>query len=432
MSSSQSIFFTDRSRQGLFQKCPRARFWGTVYGGWGIQPAMPDLDMELGKGIHFGVANLLDGNDLEFSVNAARTTLAALLQDFYPSGLINDAYLQLAEGLLRAFYAIWYPKLKAKFQIVGKAEQEMAAWLNGEEAGIAHMSRPDAVLKDKASGEFGVWSIKTTSFSDDAELELEYRTDTQGLAEMWSAEQFFGGRSLVNHGDESRVESDEAQCSNRQTSKAPTNPKMSWSQLFIIHTGAKEKTEEGTIHLSPAYQGWYKDDGLGSVQLAHSYWWKDASGKKKGLGQAWKRFNVAEMYSGGIAQWIADLVAGKIQPEAGNPLEALFFLPPAYYRREKSIEEWRLSTFYQEDNIRFHSEMYHSKELAEVHKDRILLQIFPQYRSSCIYMRRKCAFYQLCHGTAGEAENPFEHGFKWREVNHPVEISLQEKSKGEL
>ena len=390
MSSSQT-FFTDRSRQVLFQKCPRARFWSTVYGGWGIQPSVPDLDMELGKAIHAGIGSLLDTGELEQSLEAAALGLAASLQGFYPSQLVN-AYLQLLEGLLRAFYSIWYPRLKAKFQLIGPAEQEMTVWLDtAVPSSIAHMSRPDAVLKDKASGEYGVWSIKTTSFSDDAELELEYRTDTQGMAEMWAAEKFF-------------------------------ETKMSWSQLFVIHTGQKEKTEEGPIHLSPAYQGWYKDDGLGSVQLAHSYWWKDAQGKKKGLGQAWKRFAVAEMYEGGIAGWIADLQAGKIQPEAGNPLESLFFLPPAFYRREESIEEWRLSTFYQENNIMFQSESYHSEEISDEVKDVVLLETFPQHRSSCIYMRRKCPFYQLCHGTAGEAEDPFQHGFKWREVNHPQEI----------
>lgn len=394
--ASNPTFFTDRSRQVAFQKCPRARFWGIVYGGWGISLATPDLDMELGKAIHVGVGSLLDTGELEQSLEAAVQGLAGALDSFYPPQLVNT-YLQLTEGLLRAFYALWYPRIKAKFQIVGKAEQEMSAWLNGEEAGIVHMSRPDAVLRDKASGEYGVWSVKTTSFADDAELELEYRTDTQGMAEMWAAEKFF-------------------------------NQKMSWSQLFVIHTGAKEKTEEGPIHISPAYQGWYKDDGLGSIQLAHSYWWKDEQGKRRGLGQAWKRFAVAEMYQGGIAQWIAaDLTAGKIQPEVGNPLESLFFLPPAFYRREETIEEWRMSTFYQEDWIKRTSETYHQEGISDSIQDRILLSTFPQHRSSCIYMRRKCAFYQLCHGTAGEAANPFAHGFKWREINHP-----QEKAKEEV
>lgn len=388
-------FFTDRSRQVQFEKCPRARFWSTVYGGWGIQPAVPNLDLELGIAIHEGVASLLDGGELNDAVNHVNALQTSALLGFYPLPLVNT-YLQLTEGLLRAFEKIQYPKLKTKFQLVGPAEQEMTAFLNGAESEVAHMSRPDAVLKDKMRDEYGVWSLKTTSFSDDAELELQYRTDTQGLAEMWAAEQFFG-------------------------------TKMSWSQLLIIHTGAKEQTEDGPIHISPAYQGWYKDDGLGTVQLAHSYWWKDVSGKKKGLGQAWKRFNVAEMYTGGITQWIEDLAAGKIQPEAGNVLEGLFFLPPAYYRREESIQEWRLATFYQEEIIKFTSDLYHKEEVSDEIKDRIFLNTFPQHRSSCIYMRRKCDFYQLCHGTAGEAENPFEHGFKWREINHP-----QEKGKGEV
>ena len=387
--SNSRPFFTSRSSQVLYQKCPRLRFWNSIYGKRGIQPIEPSLDMELGSAIHEGVASLLDTGELEQSLEAAALSLSTALGSFYPASLVNT-YRQLTEGLLRAFYALWYPRLRAKFQVVGKAEQEMSAWLNGEEAGIVHMSRPDAVLRDKASGEYGVWSVKTTSFADDSELELEYRTDTQGMAEMWAAEKFF-------------------------------EAKMSWSQLFVIHTGAKEKTEDGPIHVSPAYQGWYKDDGLGSVQLAHSYWWKDGQGKRRGLGQAWKRFAVAEMYEGGIAGWITDLAAGKIQPEAGNPLEGLFFLPPAFYRREETIEEWRKSTLYQEDRIKVSSNAYHDEAVSEENKDFILLDTFPQHRSSCIYMRRKCSFYQLCHGTAGEQDDPFSHGFKWREINHPQE-----------
>lgn len=397
-------FFTDRSRQVLYEKCPRARFWNTVYGGWGIQPAVPDLDMELGTAGHVGVAAMLDGKDLNEALSLAMQSLILALDAYFPPPIIQS-YCELAEGLLRAFSNLWYPKLKAKFQIVGLTETEMSAWLNDEVGGVVHMSRPDAVLQDRSTGEYGVWSIKTTSFSDDDELELEYRTDTQGLAEMWSAEQYF-------------------KKSPEDLAKGP--PKISWAQLFFIHTGQKENVDGGHIHQSPAYQGWYRDDGLGSVQLAHSYWWKDAGGKKKGLGSAWKRFNVAEMYDGGIAQWIEDLAAGKIQPEAGNPLEKLFFLPPAYYRKAEALEEWRLSTFYQENNIRNSSEGYHHNRVSDDVKDQILLSTFPQHRSSCIYMRRKCSFYQLCHGTAGEAEDPFSNGYKWRGINHP-----QEKAKGE-
>ncbi len=236
-----------------------------------------------------------------------------------------------------------------------------------------------------------MWSLKTTAYDDDEQLELEYRTDTQGMAEMWAAEKFF-------------------------------TQKMSWSQLLVIHTGRKEETPEGfPVHASPVCQGWFKDDGLGSVQLAHSYWFKDGQGKRKGLGQAWQKFNVAESYAGGIAQWVADLGAGKIQPEAGPVLEKLFFLPPAFYRREETIEEWRLSALYQERNIMFASEIYNHKEVSEADSDYVLRSTFPQHRGSCIYMKRKCSMYQLCHGTAGEAADPFAHGFKWREVNHPQE-----------
>ena len=389
-----TFFFTDRSRQVAFQKCPRLRFWGSVYGGWGISPALPNLDMELGKAIHEGIAGMLDGKGLDEPLEASALSLREALSQSFPPALV-DAYLQLQEGLLRAFWFIWYPRLSARFQIVGTPEQEMLAEIQPR-SGILHMSRPDAILRDKSTGEYGTWSLKTSSFNDQAALELEYRTDTQGLSEIWAAEQYF-------------------------------NHKLSWAQMFFIHTGAKEVVEGGHLHTSPVYQGWFKDDGLGSVQLAHSYWWKDPMGKKKGLGQAWKRFNVAEMYEGGIERWITDLQAGKIQPEAGNPLEDIFFCPPANYRNPADIEEWKKSTLYQEKEIRWAAGMYNNIEVEDEMKDQILFNIFPQHRGSCIYMKRKCSMYQLCHGTAGEAEDPFSNGFKWREINHP-----QEKPKGEV
>lgn len=388
-SSGNSVYFTDRSRQVAFQKCPRLRFLGYELGGRGIQPSIPSLDMELGKGIHEGVALLLAGKGLEEAIAEANhwnhlelpSTLTSLLK-----------YSQLQEGLIRAFFKTWYPKLKEKFRIIGKPEQEMVAPLDNQN-GVLHMSRPDAVLQDKVSGDFGVWSIKTTSFNDRDALELEYRTDVQGYAEMWAAEQHF---------------------------QTP----MKWSQMFFIFTGRKEVGEEGIFHQSPVYLGWWKDDGFGGVKLAHSYWWKEGK-EKKGLGKGWQRFNVAEQYEGGIQKWIDDLGEGKIQPEAGNPLEDLFFCPPAHYRDSAKVEEWRISTLFQEDEIWKSSALYNDPSTQEELKDYILARNFPKHQSSCIYMKTPCMMYQLCHGTAGELEDPFNHGFAWRKLNHPQEGKIK-------
>lgn len=382
-------FYTDRSRQVTFQKCPRARFWSSEYGAWGLQPSVPDLDMELGKAIHVGVGVLLEGGTIDSAVSAAVMGLGTALLTFYPQPLIHH-YLELCEGLLRAFVLTWLPKILTKYTVLA-VEKEITTPLSVD---INQMARPDAVLEDKVTGEIGVWSIKSTSRWDDLR-ELESRVDTQGLSEAWAVE---AGTKIDGK-----------------------DIKVSWVQMFVILTGDKEETPDGRIHNSPVNTGWYKETGLGSPELAHSYWWKGADGKKHGLGKGWAKFNPAESYAGGIAGWIADLAARKIQPDLPEPISGLFHLPPASYRNPEDIQSWKMQTFYQEDQIRGASTTWNSPYTSEDTRERILQQFFPQHRQSCIYLRRKCAFFQLCHGTAGESDDPLANGFKWREVNHPQE-----------
>jgi hypothetical protein len=378
-------YFTDRSRQVTFQKCPRARFWSTEFGSWGLSPAVPDLDMELGKAQHVGIGALLEGKPIEEAVNAAAMALGTALAGFYTQEIIQH-YLDLSEGLLRAFAHVWLPKLQTKYAILC-VEREITAQISTD---IHQMARPDAVLGDRASGEIGVWSIKSTSFWDDLR-ELESKVDTQGLSETWAVE------------------------------RGEVAPKVAWVQMFVILTGDKEETPDGKIHSSPVVRGWFKETGLGPPELAHTYRWKTADGKWHTLGKWWAKFNPAESYAGGIAGWVADLAARKIQPDLSEPISGLFHLPPAHYRNPADIANWERQTFYQEDRVRVAAEVWNDPTTSDESRDRILLEFFPQHRQSCIYLRRKCAFFQLCHGTAGEAEDPLANGFKWREVNHPQE-----------
>ena len=60
-------------------------------------------------------------------------------------------------------------------------------------------------------------------------------------------------------------------------------------------------------------------------EYAHSFEFykpenKSGSGR---LGKGWQRFVIEEDYPGGITAWIDDITAGKIQPDANNPIEKL-------------------------------------------------------------------------------------------------------------
>jgi hypothetical protein len=278
-----------------------------------------------------------------------------------------DSYVNLTEGLLRAFNLVWLLKILTKYKVLG-VEQEIQAPLSGD---ILFMSRPDAILQDKSTGELGIWSIKSTSRWDEIK-ELENKVDVQGLSESWAVETL-------------------------------TGQKVSWVQMFYIITGSKEKTEDGPIHISPAVYGWFKESGFSTTEISPSY--------TKG----WKRFSATEEFEGGLQGWIDYL------SKDGKTLEALFVCPPAWFRNSESIEEWKESTLYQEDKIRVASQNY-SVLRMNGYQDRILREYFPMFRGSCIRFRKKCDFFSLCHGTAGEVDDPLAHGFQWRKGNHPVEM----------
>lgn len=391
-------FWTDRSRQNQYRKCNRSRFWGYEYGGWGIAPVVPDLDMTLGNALHTGVSQLLRGIALDTSIACACNYFSEHMKDFY-SPELTRSYLDLIEGLLTIFYLLWLPKLLERFDVLW-TEKEISVPLSPY---IMMASRSDALLGNRMKEELGIWSLKTTSKWDQSR-ELESRFDSQGFSESW--------------------------CTEEELNAGRIPPIIiSYVQMFYIITGQKEDTPEGKIHNSPVYQGYFKEDGLGT-RLAHTYYWKTKDGKKTGLGNTWKKFDVATMYAGGIPQWINDILALKIQPEAGNPFESLFICPPAHYRNPEARNEWMLSTLYQEDRIRvaliayndpspYESEL--SYGISDESKDRILLETFGKNLENCVYMKKSCPFIPLCHGTAGEIEDPFSHGFKWRECNHPQE-----------
>ncbi len=390
-------FWTDRSRQVQYRKCNRSRFWGTEYGGRGIALVVPDLDMTLGIVLHHGGTTLLRGNHPPDVFAESSAMITNILKDHYPSILV-DSYSNLVNGLLRVFAKIWLPKLLERFTVLW-TEKEISVPLSPY---IMMASRSDALLGNKVKEELGIWSLKTTSKWDQSR-ELENRFDTQGFSESWCTERYLTGDGWEDEVDAVKLTS------------------IAYVQMFYIITGQKEDTPEGKIHNSPVYQGYYREEGISNIILAHSYYWKDKTGKKCGLGSKYKKFDVATMYDGGIPKWIDDILALKIQPEAGNPFESLFVCPSAHYRNPESRNEWMLSTLYQEDRIRVASLAYQDDSTSDEVKDRILQEVFPKNLESCVYMGKPCSFIPLCHGTAGEIDDPFIHGFKWREPHHKQE-----------
>ena len=212
-------YFTDHTRQDAVWKCPRYRFLGWEYAGWGIQSIIPNLDVELGKALHVGTGELAKGIDIINATNMAVVSFLDATNNFFAPALLAT-YKDLIEGFLIAFSKLWLPKILEKYLVIG-VEEEIEAALSEY---ITMGARPDAILGDKVKGEIGIWSIKSTSKWNDAR-ELENKFDSQGHSEAWITEQNLEGR------------------------------KVQWVQLFYIITGPRERNPRWRNPSKPCLSG---------------------------------------------------------------------------------------------------------------------------------------------------------------------------------
>lgn len=149
-------------------------------------------------------------------------------------------------------------------------------------------------------------------------------------------------------------------------------------------------------------------------------------GRKHKLGDNWESFSVWTNYPGGVSAWIADLNAGKIQPDAGDALESIHIVPMPYYRTQQDMEDWKEQAAAMEIRVAEDAARLRILEDPE-NRRRELNRCFPQNRRACDYPMR-CQFTEICHGPVGP-EKPEDSGFyNWREPHHAPELEqLQER-----
>lgn len=166
--------YTDRSRSETFQRCPAKRFWGYGFEGRGIQANEPKAEKELGQALHIGIARLMKGYDIKSALFSSKRYLTKHLP-----GVDGIQAKLTCEGLLRAFDKIWLPKIFNRYMIVN-VESEETFNLSDD---LIFMSRPDAILEHKISGDLYLWSLKSTRKWDDRRAK-EHLHDTQGVSEI--------------------------------------------------------------------------------------------------------------------------------------------------------------------------------------------------------------------------------------------------------
>ena len=390
---------TDRSRVLSYQRCPRERFLAYHHLGTGLQKKSKGLPLQFGSAFHEGTEELLlqdegaaKGEHIELAVTRARKFL---IEQFASKTISFDGetpddtqkameygqeeQMALAEGLLRGWFAYEGEQFLDTFEIVD-VEQEGRANLSDD---LVLMYRPDAVVREKTTGDHYVVSWKTASTFTSRNLK-QAKTDMQSLSEVFGVVQ---QREISIEG----VLYKYAIKGQRRLDKYDGLYKQGshicygWVKLDTLKTDFPE--------WSWSYE-WEKEDGSGSSRL----------------GKGWQKKAIWREYPGGVKQWIEDLSKNQIFPRHIDALQAIFPQSLPVERRKDEVESWVRQTVEQEQVIQ--------RKLEYIGTDPDIDDLdraFPQYTHSC-HSYSGCSFIPVCwEGVKAEVGELYQI----RLSNHP-------------
>src|SRR5271156_4831550 len=380
---------TDRTSILTYQRCPREYWYSRHAGGKGLQKKSKGLALSFGSAFHEGSEELLSQNGIEKAVERAYGFLAeqfaakAVSFDNETPDDIQKAMeygqeeqMALAEGLLRGWWLYEGEAFLENFEVIEVEQEGRAILRNGVTKGkfgeyyqdgklfqpdydsdlsepIVLMFRPDALVRDKQSGDLYVISWKTCATFQKRNID-QAKHDMQSISEVFGVEQLMGLQSAA-----------EAQemANKLGTSVAwGTNGTRVEGVLYRwIVKGQRRKDDWTGLYTQGSHliYGWRK---LGSsaddAEWSWSYEWKGEDVNPKTgklvthkLGKGWKKVPIWREYPGGVKQWISDLSANQIFPRHIDALQAIFPQSLPVERRKDEVESWKRQTVAQESRI---------------------------------------------------------------------------------
>jgi hypothetical protein len=352
-------------------------------------------------------------------------------------GAEYDAYLRaeqacLLEALVRCWARRGLPRLLAEYEVL-EVERE-GKWELAD--GLWFLSRPDALLRHRQSGDLVLQSFKTTGAMDARKLRDAER-DMQGLSEGVQLEQRLARQWQY---------AQETRAPGRQPLNAvgewlyslSAPPRITAIRYEYILKGERDKRSrvakalsarvgfEARIQQSPLTYLWVKPGMTAAdTEIAHSFGWTDESGKERKL--AWQSWNQAPVWEHTtVGAWIDLLDAGTVQPETGRDVLAEQLVPPVLvYRQDDDLRDMIEQVEAQEVEVQ-RDLMAVNAAVGEDGKRSALNQRFPQTRTACSYPG-ECAYVPICYGGADIRRDPMGSGkYKARVPNHPQELTQME------
>lgn len=417
-----SCHLVSRSQILLGQTCQAKREFSYHWGGRGVETTFANDDLALGTAVHAGLESLLkslllgevsSGGVVEAAEIARQSMIKACeqgleVQSGSPFALLPETAALLAEEQANLAYAlVWtfgqrqLPAVLDKFNAV-EIEPEIC-WLLGfsssgietvgdlanypEEKAIVMMSRPDAILRNRMSGQLWTASWKTAKRLDATAIErLEYdvQTWTEGLAVQ------------AKYGEAS--------------SGAFYSYFLKGDRPFDAKIGAKR-------YVSPLVRPYCLDIGVDGPQYRAVGKWIDGAGKERRLGAGWGRLDIWKTLD--MPEWLKLLDSGSIQPEAGRDwLAEAVVVPDSRPFNSAHAERWRRKALQQEGDW-----------VSILRGERFAAQD----ETGCHAYNRKCTFYGVCWRGEMIEDQIASGGKRLRTVsNHPIEFGEESYESGDV
>lgn len=429
------LIVIDRSRMETHADCGRKGYWQYIYGGLGIEPRAMSIPLTTGSLVHEPLARVLGwarakGNVPEPSTVKAFVSdaQAEYLRIARERGLLLDAFdgsdaqvgqvlkvegaegafpasvawqlneqLALIEALIKGWVRVGLPRLLDEFEVVD-VEQEQEVELGGR---VVMLTRRDALLRRRTTGELYVLNFKTTSNADKTWVE-QWRYDQQTISEMVAAEASVGGevRGVIIEG----------LVKGQRKLKWPDDAEPEqWrhnSPLLYHYVTADQP---------PAPRG-FSASGYWTCPETHKWQWSKGGtcpgGQKHKLGKEYYRDMVGQTC--GIDAWLDWLEAN--EPEV---LKAQFLQLPAILRSAFEVERWKRQTVAEATRLDVKRKTLELSDGSEAALD----VAFPMAtgHGNCLRPSR-CGYLDLCFGVA-DPQDP--ERFVQRVPNHPKEKELR-------
>jgi hypothetical protein len=468
--------YSDRSRLLTYQHCNRERYLEYHLLGTGVRRNRIAIPLMTGIVVHTGRAHMLNQiidlgpecvrPDLKVDVDAA--VKAAL--DEYKAELANrgldvelgedaqavvDEQVALTEGLLRAYAKAGLPRLLEQYRVLEVEREDL--WEHFTNAGneadgniwVDFQSRADALLQERQTGDLYIDSLKTAAQYDHRKDE-ENRHDVQGLSEAAVVERRLRDDWEALKGLNTRQEGDEVLATTLERGKnghyraflqsLADPPRIMGIQMTFLVKGIRRQAYEGAPFqtYSPLLRGYYRE-GVTEREFA----WKAETPcpgpghvlrqTKKGpllcegkkfhkLGVDWVPFDTYRGEGldivGGVKGWVEMLASGTVQPDAGDPFEAIIQSPLPYFRQDRDMADWIEQAQAIESDVAAKVVELERIRIEEPSRLRSALNVLmPQNRRSCDYPSR-CQMQDICFSDDSMLTSPFSSGLYQKRIPH--------------